>query len=165
MSNPTSPRCIHTAFLIVGLMCLAIINILFIVDIELTLRRNKGNQTNGDDKWGFGQVLALLLLVVPLRDAWSALRDIRDKLKGVQEQFEELVERECKATGITSELKRLMDAGANLAEPKEENFDDYLQQSAYYGRLDLVQYFQNYGGDDKLRKFAATSHTYSTDNV
>ncbi|KAJ7720937.1 hypothetical protein B0H16DRAFT_1896699 [Mycena metata] len=40
----------HTAFLIVGLMFLVAINILFIIDIELTLRRNKSNQ-NDDDQW------------------------------------------------------------------------------------------------------------------
>ncbi|KAJ7697889.1 hypothetical protein B0H17DRAFT_1130167 [Mycena rosella] len=45
--------------------------------IELTLSRNKHLQSGGDGLWGFGQVLALLLLVMPLRDAWNALQDIR----------------------------------------------------------------------------------------
>jgi hypothetical protein len=150
-------------------VCLGLINILFIVDIELTLQHNKGNQTDGDNKWGFGQVLALLLLVVPMRDAWNALQDIQekiqDKLRDIQEQFEGLVERELKAAGVASELERLMGAGAHFVEPKDRNFADYLQQSAYYGRLDLVQYFKNYVVDDELRKFAATSHTYSADNL
>jgi hypothetical protein len=70
----TSDSFPRTAFLIIGLVLLVAINILFIVDIELTLRRNKGDQ-NGDDAWGFGQVLALLL-IIPLRDAWGALQDI-----------------------------------------------------------------------------------------
>ncbi|KAJ7887460.1 hypothetical protein B0H13DRAFT_2342355 [Mycena leptocephala] len=45
ISSSTSPR---TAFLIVGLVLLVAINLLFIVDIELTLRRNNGDQ-NGDN--------------------------------------------------------------------------------------------------------------------
>jgi hypothetical protein len=142
------------AFLVVGLMCLCIINILFIADIELTLRRNKGDQAAGDNEWGFGQVLSLLLLVVPLRDARNALHDIQDNLKGAQKQFDELIERECKATGVSSELNRLIVAGAQLHEPWESNFADYLQQSAYYGKLELVQYFQKYVVDHILRKFA-----------
>ena len=80
-------RAVHTAFLIVGLVCLVAINILFIVDIELTLRRNKENQTDEERQWGFGQILALLFLVVPLRDALNALRDIRNSF---QQQFEQL---------------------------------------------------------------------------
>jgi hypothetical protein len=105
----------HTAFLIVGLVLLVIVNILFIVDIELALRRNKGDQ-NGDDAWGFGQVLALLL-IIPLRDAWGALQEIqerlREKLKDFQEQFEELLLRECQATPAVEELERLIREGAN----------------------------------------------------
>ena len=58
----------HTALLVVGLVCLAAINIIFIIDIELTLSRNKQDQSHEEAEWGFGQVLALLLLVVPLRD-------------------------------------------------------------------------------------------------
>jgi hypothetical protein len=148
-------------------VCLCIINILFIVDVELTLRRNKGDQADGDNEWGFGQVLSLLLLIVPLRDAGNAIQDIQekiqDKLRGIQEQFEELIDRESKATGVASELNRLMAAGAQLRQPKEGNFTDYLQQSAYYGRLDLVQYFQKHVVDYTLCKFAVSSHIHSTD--
>ncbi|KAJ7798614.1 hypothetical protein B0H14DRAFT_3886381 [Mycena olivaceomarginata] len=81
----------HSAVLLVA------INILFIVDIELTLRHNKGDQTGNEATWGFGQVLALLLLIIPLRDAWGALQDIREKLKSAQQQFDELLLRECQA--------------------------------------------------------------------
>ncbi|KAJ7742378.1 hypothetical protein B0H14DRAFT_3897754, partial [Mycena olivaceomarginata] len=51
----TQPKAPHTSFLIVGLVSLVAINILFIADIELTLRRNKGNQTGDEATWGFGQ--------------------------------------------------------------------------------------------------------------
>jgi hypothetical protein len=53
----------HTAFLIVGLACLVLINVLLILDIEKTLGRNKHFQANSqDNEWGFGQVLGLFLL-------------------------------------------------------------------------------------------------------
>ncbi|KAJ6604099.1 hypothetical protein DFH09DRAFT_1300368 [Mycena vulgaris] len=103
----TSDSSPHTAFLIVGLVILVAINILFIVDIELTLGRNKVDQ-NGEDEWGFGQILALLLLIIPLRDAWGALQEIREKLKDFQDQFDELVRRECQATPIRSQAGRVL---------------------------------------------------------
>jgi hypothetical protein len=142
VSRPVSqPRTPHTAFLIVGLVLLVAINVLFIADIELTLRRNKSDQ-NGDDEWGFGQVLALLLLIIPLRDAWGALQDIREKLKGVQEQCAELLRRECQATPVVEELRRLIKKGAKLNEPLRLSgltFGSALQLVAYYGKIELVQ--------------------------
>ena len=71
---------VHTASLVGGLVCLLAINIIFLVDIELTLSRNKSNQSQGEGVWGFGQVLALLLLVVPFRDFVSSISEIRQRL-------------------------------------------------------------------------------------
>ncbi|KAJ6558341.1 hypothetical protein B0H19DRAFT_1070864 [Mycena capillaripes] len=142
------PKTPHTAFLIVGLVSLVAINILFIVDIELTLRRNKGDQ-NVDDQWGFGQVLALLLLIIPLRDAWGALQDIREKLKGVQEQFEELLRRECQATPVVEELRRLINNGVNRSLWSADNrFGSALQLVAYYGKMGLVDFLLKEGIED-----------------
>ncbi|KAJ7659061.1 hypothetical protein DFH06DRAFT_1326902 [Mycena polygramma] len=142
----TQPGTRHTAFLIVGLVSLVAINILFIVDIELTLRRNKGDH-NGDDQWGFGQVLALLLLIIPLRDAWGALQDIWEKLEGVQEQFNEILRRECLATSVqvVEELERLVKNGAD---PKATvhlagtTFGNSSQLVTSYGKTELVQFLR-----------------------
>jgi hypothetical protein len=79
----------HTAFLIVGLGCLAVINIILLVDIELTLLRNKHNQSPDENIWGFGQVLALLLLVVPVRDFVTSILDIREAKENIQRDFEQ----------------------------------------------------------------------------
>jgi hypothetical protein len=78
----------HTAFLVVGLGCLAVINIILLVDVELTLWRNKHDQSPEEDEWAFGQVLALLLLVVPLRDFVGSILDIREKVKGAKQAKE-----------------------------------------------------------------------------
>lgn len=94
--NPIQPHSqsvptpeVHTAFLVIGLQCLVVINILFLVDIELTLSRNKHFQFEGEGLWGFGQVLALLLLVVPLRDFATSIVDIRNKLREAHEMKRE----------------------------------------------------------------------------
>jgi hypothetical protein len=51
-------------------------NDILLLDIELTLRRNKHDQSPEEDEWGFWQVLALLLLVIPLRDFVISILDI-----------------------------------------------------------------------------------------
>ncbi|KAJ6572376.1 hypothetical protein DFH09DRAFT_406514 [Mycena vulgaris] len=53
----------------VGLLVLFIINALFIVDTELSIARNESRQEDQDGVWTFGQTLALILLLLPLRDA------------------------------------------------------------------------------------------------
>jgi hypothetical protein len=140
---------------------LVAINILFIVDIELTLRRNKGDQ-NGDNAWGFGQVLALLLLTIPLRDAWGALQEIREKLKGVQQQFEELLLRECQVTPVVEELRRLIQKGANPnLWSADFRFGNALQLAAYYGKMELVQSLQQEGIQDTPGTIQTSNHIYS----
>ncbi|KAJ6461872.1 ankyrin repeat-containing domain protein [Mycena vitilis] len=62
---PTTPSVCPT---VVGMVFLFTINLIFLVDIELTLRRNRTQQTTGESEWTFGQILAILLLVLPLRD-------------------------------------------------------------------------------------------------
>jgi hypothetical protein len=47
---------------------LFIINLVFLVDLEKTLKHNQRLQEPGESDWGFGQILALLLLILPLRD-------------------------------------------------------------------------------------------------
>ncbi|KAJ7795254.1 ankyrin repeat-containing domain protein [Mycena olivaceomarginata] len=128
---------IHTGCLVLGLVLLVVINIIFLVDIELTLSRNKILQSGGDGLWGFGQVLALLLLVLPLRDAWNALRDIQAGLDRVQQEFEEAV----RETHILDRLQLLMTRRADPTKPiKEGGFGNSLQLAAYHGREDIVDF-------------------------
>lgn len=84
---------IHFTFLVIGLVCLAIINLVFLVDIELTLSRNERIQSRGEDEWVFGQVLALLLLVVPLRDFLASIIDIRRKLREMRQDLQDRFEK------------------------------------------------------------------------
>ncbi|KAJ7797868.1 hypothetical protein B0H14DRAFT_2618465 [Mycena olivaceomarginata] len=71
----------HFGMWSLGHICLALINVIQLVDIELKLCRNKRDQSREEDEWGFGQVLALLLLVVPVRDFVTSILDIRENVK------------------------------------------------------------------------------------
>jgi len=128
-------------------VCLVAINVLFIIDIELTLRRNKENQTDEERQWGFGQILALLLLVVPLRDAWNALQDIRNRF---QQQFEQLFQTVAEAKPLTEtieHLRKLVKAGANPQKPISGPFANFLQLAVYYGKKDLVTFLLSMDGN------------------
>jgi hypothetical protein len=59
-----------TKAVLAGLVFLLAVNIVFMFDIETTLyRAHKRNlQAQGESDWTFGQTLALLLLVLPMRD-------------------------------------------------------------------------------------------------
>ncbi|KAF5324056.1 hypothetical protein D9611_008343 [Ephemerocybe angulata] len=58
---------------ILGLAFLLSINLVFIIDIELTLRRNASLREQDEFPWGFGQTLAIIPLLMPLRDIAEAL--------------------------------------------------------------------------------------------
>jgi hypothetical protein len=63
----------------IGLGVLLSINIVFIVDIEITRKINIEIQGEDEADWGFGQILAILLLLLPLRDLIEALLERRLK--------------------------------------------------------------------------------------
>jgi hypothetical protein len=173
----------HTAFLVVGLLCLLVVNILFMINIELTLRRNQANQTGGDNDWGFGQVLALLLLIVPLRDAWKALQEIREKLRNSEEQqqkqledskkqkqkqLEDFFRTACEMTPADKELKHLLEhdsditSGTQITGSEGIIFNSFLPMAAYYGKADLVKCLQH-GCEEKRGKIGMSNHLQQTD--
>ncbi|KAH8796874.1 hypothetical protein DL96DRAFT_1643421 [Flagelloscypha sp. PMI_526] len=76
-SSATTP---HRIFPIsVGLFVLSAINVIFLIDTELTVQRNRPLQEDGEDQWSFGQTLSLLLLLIPLRDVIEGLQRRREK--------------------------------------------------------------------------------------
>ncbi|KAJ7832408.1 hypothetical protein B0H14DRAFT_1174380 [Mycena olivaceomarginata] len=62
--------------LVFALFMLLVINVIFVVDTELAISRNEFRQAGQDNIWTLGQVLALLLVVLPLRSLleylWSS---------------------------------------------------------------------------------------------
>jgi hypothetical protein len=53
---------------VLGLVFLLLVNIVFMLDTELTIHRGAEYQPPGESQWTFGQTLALLLLSLPIRD-------------------------------------------------------------------------------------------------
>ncbi|KAH6903383.1 ankyrin repeat-containing domain protein [Coprinopsis sp. MPI-PUGE-AT-0042] len=71
-----------------GLVVILALNLVFIIDIEITLGLNIALQDTGEEEiWGFGQILAILLLLLPLRDLVEAI--LARRLKQRQEELDD----------------------------------------------------------------------------
>jgi hypothetical protein len=116
----------------VGLLVLLAVNIIFIVDIEATLGRNVALQVGDDEtSWGFGQILAILLLFLPLRDLIETLlarrtkrrqAEIAAELRGALEAKE--IDAVFRAVGRGANLKTELDMqGECLESPVEHGTD------------------------------------------
>jgi hypothetical protein len=65
-----------------GFIILLMINIVLLADTEAAIRRNSSLLEQGDTIWTFGQTLALLLLLVPVRDLGETFLERRPKRLG-----------------------------------------------------------------------------------
>ncbi|KAG6855645.1 hypothetical protein H0H87_012713 [Tephrocybe sp. NHM501043] len=90
-----------------GLGMLAVIDVVLLVDTEVGIKKNldHGLLAKDEGAWTFGQTLALLLLLVPLRDLAEALWERRAKSLG-----QTLLE--ASETGETAVVKYLLGRGA-----------------------------------------------------
>jgi hypothetical protein len=59
-----------------GLVFLLFVNIVFLVDIETTIGRHRVAE---ETQWTFGQTLAVLLLILPLRDVFDFIIHVRNE--------------------------------------------------------------------------------------
>jgi hypothetical protein len=91
----TSPFFLHF-----GVFILLVVNVIFIVDIEHMLSHKWNARQSGEEEWGFGQVLALLLLVIPTRDFISAIASLQSRRSANQVEFEKLFRRMLSSQGI-----------------------------------------------------------------
>jgi hypothetical protein len=94
------------------------------------------------------------------------LKEIRDKLKNVQKQLEELLLHECHATPTLAveELKQLIQKEANIKSLiADTRFDNCLQLAASHGKIELVQFLLDEGFEDKPGTIATSNHIYDTD--
>jgi hypothetical protein len=80
-----------------GLLFLLAINVVFLVNIETTIRQH---QVDEEALWTFGQTLAVLLLVLPLRDVFSFITHVRKEKR-----------HEKRRARCTEELKRALERG------------------------------------------------------
>jgi hypothetical protein len=79
----------------VRLVVLLVINIMFLVDVETTIRRAKIRQDHSESEWSFGQTLALLLLSLPLRDVFEFILQVQEQKRRERytQQLRQAVER------------------------------------------------------------------------
>lgn len=56
-----------------------VIDIIFIVNTELTIWRSRKLVRNGESQWTFGQTLSMLMLVPPLMEVMTYSRKVKDK--------------------------------------------------------------------------------------
>jgi hypothetical protein len=66
--QPPDQRRAKALLVVPGLLILLLINVIFMADTELTIKRGAKQQPPGESQWTFGQTLALLLLSLPIRD-------------------------------------------------------------------------------------------------
>jgi hypothetical protein len=99
----------------IGLGILLAINLVFIVDIELTRNMNTILQSDEEADWGFGQILAILLLLLPLRDLIEALleRRLKQRQKELDQDLRDAIGRE-----DFDQVKRAIERGSSFPSPK-----------------------------------------------
>jgi len=94
---------------------------------------------------------------MPLRDAWHALRDIRNRL---QQQFEQLFVTAAEAKPLTetiNDLGKLIRDGANPRKLISERSANFLQLAAYYGKRDLVDFLLSRDANNRIPVDAAST--------
>ncbi|KAJ7861790.1 hypothetical protein B0H14DRAFT_2575706 [Mycena olivaceomarginata] len=141
-STPTKPAPDpsknHPAFLILGLNCLTSINIILLVNIERTLRRNKGYQSPEEDEWGFGQVLAHLRKVKKEEVTQEKIQ------RTVEEHLKQVVH---KNTFVGHDFKDLIEQGADPT-VELDKCRILLQLAASMGNEVLVKFMTEKGMED-----------------
>ena len=87
-------------------------------------------------------VLALLLLVIPIRDAINALLSIRKHIQSDEKHFAEAFRRECKATPAINVLQNLLiDSEVKLEQLQgSDSAVHLLQFAAAWGKKDLIDW-------------------------
>ncbi|KAF5343939.1 hypothetical protein D9758_012147 [Tetrapyrgos nigripes] len=136
--------------IIIGMVFLIAINLVFIVDTELTLQQNI--DTDGSN-WTFGQVLAMVLIAVPLRDVVESSMQWREK------RIEERMEKQNRLKREIGGQAKEMDAalswvrrGANV-NVKVEGYEcvTALQVVSFHGNEDIVKILLDKGADPNIQ--------------
>jgi hypothetical protein len=99
----------------IGLGILLAINLVFIVDIEVMRNMNIRIQGDGEGDWGFGQILAILLVLLPLRDLVEAVlaRRLKQRQGELDEDLMEAIEQK-----EFNRVKRAIERGSAFPSPK-----------------------------------------------
>ncbi|KAJ3513140.1 hypothetical protein NMY22_g15129 [Coprinellus aureogranulatus] len=131
-----------------GLGFLFAINVVFIADIELTLHRNIGLQDREEEQWGFGQILAILLVLMPLRDLVEAILARRLRRHELQ-----IKEHELSAAWASALLRRDVD---RILELVKEGADPNVRAEDGWSALEVAVSQSNW--DAVLNLVSGSAH-------
>jgi hypothetical protein len=107
--NGKTPSIVPT---VIGLALLFVLNVIFLVDIELRLRHNRLLVSSDESVWTFGQILAMLLLVLPLRDLVETFISRHEKRR--KKQHTESLRNAIKDKATTEMILALLKNGADV---------------------------------------------------
>ncbi|THU97059.1 hypothetical protein K435DRAFT_796842 [Dendrothele bispora CBS 962.96] len=127
------------------MVMLFIINLIFLVDIELTLHRNKVIQGSNESNWTFGQDLAMLLLAMPLRDLTETMLERREKRQDKKRRDEHTESLKHAIEKEDFELcKQLIEKGADI-DVKDSNDETAIQVALRLNKRDILQWLLEKG--------------------
>ncbi|KAH8101553.1 ankyrin repeat-containing domain protein [Cristinia sonorae] len=149
----------HVSPIIIGLAILMVVNFIFLIDIELTLQRNRHLQdssSSDEGQWGFGQILAMILLVLPLRDIVETILARRER-RHEQHRKEDLTEmlKESIRKGSTDTFLDLIQRGADVNATAEGSYPGgtalTVACGASGGGVDLIDALLKAGANPNLK--------------
>ncbi|THU96108.1 hypothetical protein K435DRAFT_893993 [Dendrothele bispora CBS 962.96] len=124
---------------------LFVINLIFLVDIELTIHQNKVIQGSDESHWTFGQVLAMLLLAMPLRDLMETMLERREKRQDKKRRDEHTESLKYAIGKEDFELcKQLIERGADI-DVKGSNNETVIQVALRLRKRDVLQWLLEKG--------------------
>jgi hypothetical protein len=120
----------------IGLGILLATNLVFIMDIELTRHMNPVLQGEGESDWGFGQILAILLLLLPLRDLVEAVlaRRLKQRQGELDEDMQDGIEKQ-----DFKRVKQAIERGSLFPSPKSSGTRSFSMGLAVITRLNRYQ--------------------------
>ncbi|KAF5336351.1 hypothetical protein D9611_006690 [Ephemerocybe angulata] len=144
----------------VGLIFLLTVNLVFIIDIELALNQNDGLQDSEETVWGFGQILAMLLLFMPLRDLTETILARRPKQR--QKDLDMGLASAINA-GNPSLVLTWLARGANPNARFEGNITA-IHMACNVEKLDVVRTLLEAGADPNITGQGRDRHVVENDN-
>ncbi|KAJ6573120.1 ankyrin repeat-containing domain protein [Mycena vulgaris] len=158
-ANSSNPRLQPSIVpIIIGMVLLFAINIIFLVDIELTLRHTRASE---ESNWSFGQILALLLLVLPMRDLVETISERRETKRKAElarheqqrkDQHTETLRRAIRETAKSEAILEYIERGTDVNTMVEEGWEygTALQLACAQRDHEFVATLLDHGADPNI---------------